>query len=278
MPILEQLLLKGYIDGKYDMKYSDFQKVKCPICNKDYELEDGIYKCNNCNNYFRKIGLATYDASKVSNSASDYLIHLLTYCAKCDGQITSSERDYIIEDINSFDMNEDQLSWAYAQYDYARYNDYNQDTIISLKDSLNQLADNHNLEFEILEDLVYLTLINNDDITDNHTTIFNDYLFLFDISNSFLEKTVRNTKISKAKLQNTPTRNLTEFNLDKCYEILNLKKGCSISDLKKQYAYLTKSYHPDKYNCEEIPEEIRKELESTYKQINYAYDKLKENI
>ena len=58
----------------------------------------------------------------------------------------------------------------------------------------------------------------------------------------------------------------------------NANQNYNKEDLKRRYAYLTKSYHPDKYNLEEMPIEVRKELEDTYKKINLAYDRLKEKF
>lgn len=276
MPILEQLLSKGYINGKYNVEYSNSQSVTCPVCNKDYQLEDGIYKCNVCNKYFRKLGLATYDAKKVSSSTVDYLIHLLTFCAKCDGEITHHERDFILEYIDSFDMNEDQLSFAYAQYDYARYNDYHKDTLLLLKKSICYLDDNKDLELEFLGELLHLILIHNRDISDNQKIIISDFLSIFDISNEDYENILSKVKNENSNYQiNSDKQNQ---DLNQYYKILGLEKGCSQSELKKRYAYLTKSYHPDKYNSQDIPNEIKKELEDMYKYINFAYDKLKENI
>ena len=167
MPILQELLVKGYIDTKSEEKYTGIQKVKCPFCNAEYNLEDGIYNCSNCNKLFRKIGLSTIDGQKVTNATADYIIHLLVYCAKSDSTISSKERDYILEYIESFDMNDDQESWAFAQYDYARFTDYNKETIVLLKKSLSHLLDNENLELDLLYDMLNIFFIDNNDFNDD---------------------------------------------------------------------------------------------------------------
>ncbi|MEG0856000.1 MAG: DnaJ domain-containing protein [Terrisporobacter sp.] len=282
MPVLEELVIKGYIDTRCDEKHSGLQKVSCPFCNSEYNLEDGIYNCTFCNKSFRKIGLATYDAQKVTNAAADCLIQLLTFCAKADGKISSSERDYIIEYILSFDINDDQESWAFAQYDYARYKDYNKESIILLKESISQLVDKYNLELEVLYEMFNLLLIDTTEFNDNQIDIIEDFISVFQIPSKLCEKImneVLNDKKNNHESEKQEKKHINDpNNLDKYYEILGLKKGCSEMEIKKKYASLTKSFHPDKYNSEEMPLEVKKELEDMYKKINLAYDKLRGNI
>ena len=182
MPIIEKLLLKGYIDMNLNEINFDYCKVKCPFCNEEYNLEDGIYNCTNCKKTFRKIGFGTYDEKKVSNATADYLVQLLTYCAKADKSISCEERDFIVNYIKSFDINEDQESWVFAQYDYARLNDYNKNIIILLKKSICQLIDNYHLELDILSDMISIFLIDNNTLNNLQKEIINDYLSIFEIS------------------------------------------------------------------------------------------------
>lgn len=276
MPILEKLLLKGYIDTNLNEINFDYCKVKCPFCNEEYNLEDGIYNCTNCKKTFRKIGFSTYDEKKVSNATADYLVQLLTYCAKADKLISCEERDFIVNYIESFDMNEDQESWVFAQYDYARFNDYNKNIIILLKKSIGQLIDNYHLELDILSDMISIFLMDNNTLNNLQKEIINDYLSIFEISTKIYEDEFN--RLLKNKLISGTNNKNYEHPLDEYYEILGLEKGCSIQDLKKRYAYLTKTYHPDKYNSQDVPYKIKNEMEDMYKKINNAYDKLKNSI
>ncbi len=276
MPILEKLLLKGYIDTNLNEINFDYCKVKCPFCNEEYNLEDGIYNCTNCKKTFRKIGFSTYDEKKVSNATADYLVQLLTYCAKADKLISCEERDFIVNYIESFDMNEDQESWVFAQYDYARLNDYNKNIIILLKKSIGQLIDNYHLELDILSDMLSIFLMDNNTLNNLQKEIINDYLSIFEISTKIYENEF-NRLLKNKLIPGTNNKNY-EHPLDEYYEILGLEKGCSIQDIKKQYAYLTKTYHPDKYNSQDVPYKIKNEMEDMYKKINNAYDKLKNSI
>ena len=204
MALMEDLLLKGYIDEHMD------EMVKC--------------------------------------ATADYLIRLLTYCAKSDGSISNKERNFIIDYIETFDMNDSEETWLFAQYDYGRFHEYDKENIVLLKRSFDKLLDKKNLDYKILYNLIYISLIDSENLNDYQAQIISDFITIF------------------------------KLNADKCYEILGLDKNCSENDLKKRYAYLTKSYHPDNYNIDEMPPEVKKDLEDTYKKINLAYDRLKETF
>ena len=209
----------------------------------------------------------------VENATADYLIRLLTYCAKADREISSEERDYIINYISSFDMNSSEETWLFAQYDYARFNDYNKEIIISLKKSVDRLLDKKDLDFKILYHLISLCLINNNTLNDNQAEIIKDFISVFELDANTCDEIY--DIVSKEKNKKSKKYESLD-DLDQYYKILGLQKNATKEDLKKQYAYLTKTYHPDKYNLEEIPSEFKKELEDTYKKINLAYDKLRE--
>ena len=60
-----------------------------------------------------------------------------------------------------------------------------------------------------------------------------------------------------------------------CLEILELKVGFTLEELKKKWLELSKKYHPDKHaTADEI---LKKLAEEQYKRINEAYTYLKEN-
>lgn len=233
MALMEDLLLKGYIDENLDENFE--------------------------------------------NATADYLIRLFTYCAKCDKEISSKERDYIINYIQSFDMNNSEETWLFAQYDYGRFSDYSKETIISLKRSIDQLIDKKNLDFKILYHLIYLCLIDNDLLNDRQAEIISDFISVFKLNPDTCDE-VYNKVYKEINEKHKKSKNNNSDTLDEYYKILGLNKNCSKEELKKQYAYLTKNYHPDKYNNQNIPIEVKKELEDTYKKINLAYDKVRETF
>ena len=60
-----------------------------------------------------------------------------------------------------------------------------------------------------------------------------------------------------------------------CLEILELKVGFTLEELKKKWLELSKKYHPDKHTTAD--EILKKLAEEQYKRINEAYTYLKEN-
>ncbi|MCC3863407.1 DnaJ domain-containing protein [Terrisporobacter petrolearius] len=209
----------------------------------------------------------------VENATADYLMRLFIYCAKADEEISQKERDYILDYFESFDMNSSEEIWLFAQYDYGRFHNYNKETIISLKNSIGKLLDKKNLDFKILSHLITLCLIDNEALNNSQTEIISDFINVFNLDANSCDQIY--DKVLNEKNKKIQEDENTD-DLDECYKILGLSKNCTKEDLKKQYAYLTKSYHPDKYNKEEMPAEVRKELEDTYKKINLAYDRLRD--
>ncbi|WP_018590690.1 J domain-containing protein [Terrisporobacter glycolicus] len=209
----------------------------------------------------------------VENATADYLMRLFIYCAKADEKISQKERDYILDYFESFDMNSSEEIWLFAQYDYGRFHNYNKEIIISLKNSIGRLLDKKNLDFKILSHLITLCLIDNEALNDSQSEIISDFINVFSLDANSCDQIY--DKVLKEKKKKIKDDESTD-DLDECYKILGLSKNSTKEDLKKQYAYLTKSYHPDKYNKEEMPAEVRKELEDTYKKINLAYDRLRD--
>lgn len=203
----------------------------------------------------------------------DYIVRLLTYCAKSDKEISKKERDFIVKYIESINTNNDRKIVLYAQYDYARFNSYDIIDTLFLKKYLTTSYPKVSVYYDLLYQLVSICLIDNSHLNNKSLIILKDYIKVFNLNSytcdKVFDKVLHEKKLSikksKAKIDSR----------DDYYKILGLDKNCTKEELKKRYAYLSKNFHPDKYNFEYIPYEIRKELENTYKKINSAYDKLK---
>jgi len=76
-PLDECLKCDGDEDGDYDLEYSH----KCPYCDlwMEYDLQDGVYVCRQCNSYFDDDEciaftlkcLAFYDARKAKEAHNE---------------------------------------------------------------------------------------------------------------------------------------------------------------------------------------------------------------
>jgi len=60
------------------------------------------------------------------------------------------------------------------------------------------------------------------------------------------------------------------------YEVLGVKKGCGLDELKKAYKQACKKFHPDK--VQHLGEELRRVSEEKIKKINQAYEFLKNKV
>ncbi|WP_317327386.1 DnaJ domain-containing protein [Turicibacter sanguinis] len=61
-----------------------------------------------------------------------------------------------------------------------------------------------------------------------------------------------------------------------CYELLGIKEGCSIEELKSAYRKMIKIYHPDKLNSVDLNPMIKEDLLKKAKEIQRAYESIKE--
>lgn len=61
-------------------------------------------------------------------------------------------------------------------------------------------------------------------------------------------------------------------NIERCYEIFELKPGCSLQEIKQAYRRLAKTCHPD---CFPHDSQLKQQAEEKIKQLNEAYEILK---
>lgn len=70
--------------------------------------------------------------------------------------------------------------------------------------------------------------------------------------------------------------NEQEMKVKKYSEILGVKEDATMAEIKKAYRKLVKEYHPDKLAAESMPENYKKFAEQKIREINEAYEYLKE--
>ena len=59
---------------------------------------------------------------------------------------------------------------------------------------------------------------------------------------------------------------------DRAYEILEIPKTASVSDIKKAYRTMVKKYHPDK--LQDVDEAYRKGAEEKFRAVQEAYERI----
>lgn len=157
------------------------------------------------------------------SATADYLIRLLTYCIKTEDEISPKTRDYIINYIESFDMNDSEETWLFAQYDYGRFHNYNKETILDLKKSVDKLLDKKNLDFNILYHLITICLINNDELNDSQAKIIGDFISIFNLDPNICDE-IYDKVLKEKNKKYEKDEDITLDDLDECYRILGLKK------------------------------------------------------
>ncbi len=78
-------------------------------------------------------------------------------------------------------------------------------------------------------------------------------------------------------IKNLKTQNKS-LNLDEAYEILGLKRGANLSEVKKKYRELAKKYHPDVLNANNVSEKELNEGARKFQQVNEAYELVKGHL
>lgn len=64
-----------------------------------------------------------------------------------------------------------------------------------------------------------------------------------------------------------------EFDLNKCYEILDVEPGASLAQIKAAYKHLAIVWHPDRMPPDNL--ELKEKATNKLKELNYAYARLK---
>ena len=67
----------------------------------------------------------------------------------------------------------------------------------------------------------------------------------------------------------------SQISLDEAYEILNIKKDSSDSEIKKAYHSKAANFHPDKLKSKNLPEEFTQFANAELAKINLAYETIR---
>lgn len=183
------------------------------------------------------------------------LISILSYVIKSDGKIERSEIDAVIRIFQQMGFAQHQMSMLSRAFETALHQD------IDLKQTCENFKQCSSYEERLmLLRMIYLIVMADKSF---HTkekeaiTLIIDYL---GISAS------DHISIQAEFIQSA----------DKYYEILGLKKGATLSEVKKAYRNLALKYHPDRIG--HLGEEYRKIAEEKFKSISEAHQKIVQEI
>lgn len=75
-----------------------------------------------------------------------------------------------------------------------------------------------------------------------------------------------------------PTLRAPEAGVADPYAVLGTYKGCTLDQAKDAYHRLSKMYHPDRWQSEDVPSEIATYVSDKFRQINAAFTALRAEI
>ena len=237
----------------------------CPFCDGENIIQhEGKWNCYNCSKTF------TYRNGRVLREDESFLylfMALLGKISKAEGRVTNNQIK-IVDDIvvNILELDSDTRALAIEYFN-------------KCKDS------NESFQSYCYR---YKKNIENDDSFENPYEIFYDTLgYLYKLANSegkvgftaseYLNCAVGVLGISSSDFEDIRCELGGEIQ-DKYYKILGCKKGDSIEIIKSQYRKLVKEYHPDKVNNMNVSDSVKNTLVDKFKEVQEAYEKIKEAI
>lgn len=109
-----------------------------------------------------------------------------------------------------------------------------------------------------------------------------DVLFRVSVADGDISENEREMLLEAARIFNYSQVEFEKFESryiqhnDEYYAVLKCDKNSSNAEIKKQYRTLATEYHPDKIESKGLPEEFIKFANDKFKEIQTAYDKIKQ--
>lgn len=263
-----------YIFIKYILSTGSYS---CPDCGKKLnELNFGkeYYICEGCGVIFRKIGENLYIINKIEGTVSeiiDNMCKILAFIAKADEIVTQREEDIFLNFLEGLDLSPEQRKWCgrtFNEYKAMEYNTHRvKETLKDLVSNFTKL--NSDAVLELKEDILFVSIIMAEvdgEMSFNQSEIINDMISYLKIPIIMYDRVKK--KLSK-DFEYSDSR-------ESCYELLGIKKGCSIKELKSAYRKMMNIYHPDKLNSVDLDTMIKEDLLKKAKEIQHAYECIKE--
>ena len=183
---------------------------------------------------------------------------MLAKLAKVDGYI-SPEEIQTIEDFMARDLNLNPESRRFA----AQVFETAIDSPMSFQDFAGQFYQLFHQQPQLLDLMI-------------------DVLFRLSIADGHLSPSEENLIRSAAAIFNFGERKYQEFksryapDSERYYAILETDSSATNEEVKKQYRKLVKEYHPDKVASKGLPEEFTKFAHDKFREIQAAYDAVKQ--
>ncbi|MBU0674569.1 MAG: DnaJ domain-containing protein [Proteobacteria bacterium] len=222
--------------------------------------------------YLLRSKMAAYERSQTDdhNRFVFLLIHILVNIARIDG-VVSREEINIIHNFFKYNLhyNQSQLFWV---------KELTREAIASETGLETLLADfKESFLYEprlILLELIYRVITSKESVSPAELEIADQIARFLEIS-EYEHRAIRARYMGQSGSRSGRTRVSPTQGPD-AYDILGLQSGASMEEVKKAYRALSMKYHPDKVN--HLGSEFRTVAEEKMKEINVAYQQLKERL
>lgn len=235
----------------------------CPFCFEDNIIQhEGKWSCHSCSKVF------TYRNGRVLREEETFLFLIMALfgkISKVDGVVVKEQIDLVDKFlVNTLELDSETRKLAIKYF--------------------NQVKDN-NVSFQSYCQ-IFKENINEDDVfEDKYATLLDTVKYLYKLASinnrvTFQASDYLNCAVGVFGITSDDYNSIKdEFGNeadDKYYRILGCKKGDSMDAIKGQYRKLVKEYHPDKVNNMQISETVKETLIEKFKEVQEAYEKIKE--
>ena len=269
-----------------DNKLVRLDNVKCPYCHRHHDLEDGYYKCK-CGKNFRKIKDGTsFKVFKEDETINDLMILLLDILNQVLNQgkeVNQAKIDFFKELIvEAFSLNENQIKWCIEygyipEKPYTYYSDFRTEYISReidwfMRDAPNflnntEIKDISKLLLELILNLIYFDKKENKEFENEEYLIYSSLGISKEYYNELKKEVI-------GRIYGANNSFINESDLDKYYQILNIDKNSSNTDIKKAYRKLMNLYHPDKHIHKNLSSKEMEEMNKKLLEVQHAYESI----
>ena len=196
-----------------------------------------------------------------------YVVALLAKIAKSDGRVSEQEADVISQILNANAKDKGEREFLKATFN--EHKNELGDAASVAREFMREVPLPHIERLNVLNVLLFMAGIDGQ-LSGAKIELLSAISLAFGLSEGEFENLLNNIK-------NLKTQNKS-LNLDEAYEILGLKRGANLSEVKKKYRELAKKYHPDVLNANNVSEKELNDGARKFQQVNEAYELVKGHL